>query len=149
MVVAIQALAAGQAVGVTQVGHEHAEDGFGAGEAEVGEGIAHGGKVREFAADQGGIEGDLVAEDVHEVSVELTGPVESTGSLWDPIPITAPTYVSQPLAPRTVRTIDLSAPVASGSVVPVTADRPDDFGRVDAGRTDAGAAPERRRASGE
>ena len=94
-------------------------------------------------------EGDLVAEDVHEVSVELTGPVESTGSLWDPIPITAPTYVSQPLAPRTVRTIDLSAPVASGSVVPVTADRPDDFGRVDAGRTDAGAAPERRRASGE
>ncbi|WP_300078820.1 hypothetical protein [Propioniciclava sp.] len=94
-------------------------------------------------------EGDLVAEDVHEVSVELTGPVESTGSLWDPIPITAPTYVSQPLAPRTVRTIDLSAPVASGSVVPVTADRPDDFGRADAGRTDAGAAPERRRASGE
>ena len=48
-----------------------------------------------------------------------------TGSLWEPIPITAPTYMSRPLAPRTVRTIDLSAPVPSGSGVPVTADAPE------------------------
>ena len=34
------------------------------------------------------------------------------GTLWDPIPITMPTYVSKPLAPRTVRTIDLSGPGA-------------------------------------
>ena len=33
--------------------------------------------------------------------------------LWDPIPITMPTYVSKPLAPRTVRTIDLSGPGAA------------------------------------
>ena len=32
------------------------------------------------------------------------------GALWDPMPITVPTYVSKPLAPRTVRTIDLSGP---------------------------------------
>ena len=32
------------------------------------------------------------------------------GALWDPVPITMPTYVSKPLAPRTVRTIDLSGP---------------------------------------
>jgi hypothetical protein len=47
--------------------------------------------------------------------------------LWDPLPITVPTYVSKPLAPRTVRTIDLSAPdvTSSGrSSVPVTADAP-------------------------
>lgn len=57
-----------------------------------------------------------------EASIELTAPVSRPGSLWDPIPITAPTYVSKPLAPRTVRTIDLSAPVAPASAVPVTAE---------------------------
>jgi hypothetical protein len=47
--------------------------------------------------------------------------------LWDPLPITVPTYVSKPLAPRTVRTIDLSAPDVTSSgrqTVPVTADAP-------------------------
>ncbi|MGI3780824.1 MAG: divisome protein SepX/GlpR [Janthinobacterium lividum] len=45
--------------------------------------------------------------------------------LWDPLPITVPTYVSKPLAPRTVRTIDLSAPDVTSSgrqSIPVTAD---------------------------
>ena len=49
------------------------------------------------------------------------------GALWDPVPITMPTYVSKPLAPRTVRTIDLSGPgVTSPSrpALPVTADAP-------------------------
>lgn len=58
----------------------------------------------------------------HEHSIELSVPIGSTGSLWDPIPITRPTYVSAPLAPRTVRTIDLSAPVPARPSVPVTAD---------------------------
>jgi hypothetical protein len=50
------------------------------------------------------------------------------GSLWDPVPITVPTYVSKPLAPRTVRTIDLSGPGGTTSTrlqVPVTADAPE------------------------
>jgi hypothetical protein len=49
------------------------------------------------------------------------------GPLWDPIPITMPTYVSKPLAPRTVRTIDLSGPavaISPSPEVPVTADAP-------------------------
>jgi hypothetical protein len=49
------------------------------------------------------------------------------GTLWDPIPITMPTYVSKPLAPRTVRTIDLSGPGLSSSARhegPVIADAP-------------------------
>jgi hypothetical protein len=49
------------------------------------------------------------------------------GPLWDPIPITMPTYVSKPLAPRTVRTIDLSGPGVGSSAPhegPVTADAP-------------------------
>ncbi len=61
-------------------------------------------------------------EDAAEASVELSAPISKPGSLWDPIPITAPTYVSKPLAPRTVRTIDLSAPAVLVSTVPVTAD---------------------------
>ncbi|MDO5535896.1 MAG: hypothetical protein Q4F65_14770 [Propionibacteriaceae bacterium] len=72
-------------------------------------------------------------EDENEVAIELSGPIETTGALWDPIPITAPTYVSRPLAPRTVRTIDLSAPVPAASV-PVTADHPDE---TDAPDTDS------------
>lgn len=54
-------------------------------------------------------------------------PVAKPGVLWDPVPITTPTYVSKPLAPRTVRTIDLSGPEVAPSSrpsVPVTADAP-------------------------
>lgn len=35
-------------------------------------------------------------------------PVADEGSLWDPLPVTLPTYVSKPQARRTVRTIELA-----------------------------------------
>lgn len=63
-----------------------------------------------------------------EASLDLTAPVEVTASLWEPAPITSPTYVQKPLAPRTVRTIDLSAPVGAQQGVPVTADAPETVG---------------------
>lgn len=50
-----------------------------------------------------------------------------TTVLWDPVPITMPTYVSKPLAPRTVRTIDLSGPSVTAATVaqpPVIAEAP-------------------------
>lgn len=61
-----------------------------------------------------------------ERSVEIAGPAHgSLGSLWDPIPVTPTTYVSRPLLPRSVRTIDLSAPVSASELrLPVTAERP-------------------------
>lgn len=37
-------------------------------------------------------------------------PTDDGGSLWDPLPVTLPTYVSKPRARRTVRTIDLGEP---------------------------------------
>ena len=37
-------------------------------------------------------------------------PTVDGGSLWDPLPVTLPTYVIKPKARRTVRTIDLSEP---------------------------------------
>jgi len=40
----------------------------------------------------------------------IEAPGAQAGSLWDPLPITLPTYVSKPRAARTVRTIDLSQP---------------------------------------
>jgi hypothetical protein len=44
--------------------------------------------------------------DAVAVSVETV----DGGSLWDPLPVTLPTYVNKARAARTVRTIDLSAP---------------------------------------
>ena len=49
------------------------------------------------------------AADAHRATVK-TDVASTPGTLWDPVPITMPTYVSKPLAPRTVRTIDLSGP---------------------------------------
>ncbi len=37
------------------------------------------------------------------------------GSLWDPLPITLPTYVSKPTAGRTIRTINLGEPGVSSA----------------------------------
>jgi hypothetical protein len=37
-------------------------------------------------------------------------PTVDGGSLWDPLPVTLPTYVTKPKARRTVRTIDLNEP---------------------------------------
>ncbi len=77
-------------------------------------------------------------EESLEISVDLRAPHHG-GALWDPIPVTAPTYVSKPLVPRTVRTIDLSAPVIITSSVVPTADHPDndveEIELEDSGRT--------------
>lgn len=40
---------------------------------------------------------------------------EDDGSLWDPLPLTLPTYVSKPAARRTVRAIDLTQPGVTSS----------------------------------
>ncbi|MGZ4485613.1 MAG: divisome protein SepX/GlpR [Nocardioidaceae bacterium] len=54
------------------------------------------------------------AEDTVAIDVALLDAVavttEDGGSLWDPLPMTLPTYVTKPKARRTVRTIDLNEP---------------------------------------
>ncbi|MEO5710449.1 MAG: hypothetical protein ABIQ59_11575 [Nocardioidaceae bacterium] len=54
------------------------------------------------------------AEDTVGIEVALLEaiviPTEDGGSLWDPLPVTLPTYVTKPKAQRTVRTIDLGEP---------------------------------------
>lgn len=71
---------------------------------------------------------DLQQEDTEptEFSVDLSAPT-GRGAFWDPVPVTAPTYVQQPLLPRTVRTIDLSAPVVASTPLVPTADHPDAY----------------------
>lgn len=60
-----------------------------------------------------------------EFSIDLSAPTDH-GVFWDPVPVTAPTYVQTPLMPRTVRTIDLSAPVVASNPIVPTADHPDE-----------------------
>ncbi|MDR0990675.1 MAG: hypothetical protein LBL92_04865 [Propionibacteriaceae bacterium] len=56
--------------------------------------------------------------------VDLTTPIAADQqlSLWDPLPVPAATYVSQPMAPRTIRTIDLASPQPAQPVAVVTAE---------------------------
>jgi len=56
-------------------------------------------------------EEDTVAIEVPVLDAVLV-PTTDGGSLWDPLPVTLPTYVSKPKARRTVRTIDLDEPGA-------------------------------------
>jgi hypothetical protein len=76
---------------------------------------AHDGTVRRRAAraDRGFEEIDP-DEDTVALEVALLDavavPTEEGGSLWDPLPVTLPTYVTKPKARRTVRTIDLNEP---------------------------------------
>jgi len=56
-----------------------------------------------------------LAEDALDEQLQIAVPSvsASTGEpLWDPLPITVPTYVTKPRAGRTVRTIDFSQPGA-------------------------------------
>lgn len=51
-------------------------------------------------------------EDTAAISVPAT---VDGASLWDPLPVTLPTYVGKDVAPRSVRTIDLDDPTISNS----------------------------------
>lgn len=83
-----------------------------------------------------------------ELSVELSEPITGAGSWWDPIPVTTPTYVSKPLVPRTVRTIDLSALGPVPDRTPVTNDT-QELPRADVDAADDAAEGDRKRAVGE
>jgi hypothetical protein len=69
------------------------------------------------------VETPMTEADDAEDSVELSLPlVAAPLSLWDPLPVPAATYVSQPMAPRTVRTIDLATALPAQPVPVVTAE---------------------------
>jgi hypothetical protein len=72
------------------------------------------GEVVARAVDADGVSEFDDTEDTVGIDVALLEaivvPTEDGGSLWDPLPVTLPTYVTKPKAKRTVRTIDLGQP---------------------------------------
>ncbi|UYM06631.1 divisome protein SepX/GlpR [Solicola gregarius] len=65
-----------------------------------------------------------------QVNAAVPVATEEGGSLWDPVPVTLPTYVDKPRAARTVRTIDFNGSDAWTS------------GHVEGEQTEMPAAPE-------
>ena len=66
----------------------------------------------------GASEEETLTVTVEDFKAEVKAPSQVkqlVSGLWEPIPVTTPTYVSKPLAPRTVRTIDLSGPDVTSS----------------------------------
>jgi hypothetical protein len=58
---------------------------------------------------------DLADEDTSGLDrQEIEAALASEGSLWDPLPLTLPTYVNKARARRTVRTIELTGMTSSG-----------------------------------
>lgn len=74
------------------------------------------GSARRHAVQRHAVEADATPvgdEDLAEsTSVAVTVSTEDGRSLWDPLPVTLPTYVAKAKATRTVRTIDLGQPDA-------------------------------------
>jgi hypothetical protein len=74
----------------------------------------YGTPARPAARNAQGFEEFDDAEDTVAIPVAVLDavvvPTVDGGSLWDPLPVTLPTYVSKPKALRTVRTIDLDEP---------------------------------------
>ncbi|MFD1947723.1 divisome protein SepX/GlpR [Nocardioides aestuarii] len=64
------------------------------------------GEVPVIKAELPALDGDDALEDT--MSHQFSG-AASDPNLWDPMPVTLPTYVSKPAAERTVRTIDLDS----------------------------------------
>ena len=65
------------------------------------------------------VEPDLGSEDTQGLSREelakaVAEPVLDEGGLWDPLPVTLPTYVNKARARRTVRTIEITGMTSSG-----------------------------------
>lgn len=102
------------------------------------------------------VEPDLGREDTAGLSREqlaaaVAAPVLDDGGLWDPLPMTLPTYVNKARARRTVRTIEITGMTSSGHDAADTA-----LARTAAeaakaetdARTEAEAEAEQRKAAG-
>lgn len=77
--------------------------------------VSHGAERDNDAADDDEPTVTLTAEQVaaargEERVVAVAVQTSDGGSLWDPLPVTLPTYVDKPVAHRTIRTIELSDP---------------------------------------
>lgn len=97
------------------------------------------------AAAEPGSDASRTSRDVVSVRQSLFDDLprrEVAPSLWEPVPVTSPTYVQRPITARSVRTIDLASPDLNAAMdkaqgdLPVTADGQ---GQRDAGGAQRGA----------
>lgn len=73
--------------------------------------VAEDRQYEDFQPDRKNVmESAPLADDDLEEQINVAVPVatEDGDSLWDPVPVTLPTYVEKPQAPRTVRTIEFN-----------------------------------------
>lgn len=85
-----------------------------------------------------------VGPETTPVAPDPVAALEDDGSLWDPLPLTLPTYVTKPAARRTVRTIDLTQTGVTSS-----GHQAEDTKLARAAEADAKAATESESGSGE
>jgi hypothetical protein len=98
------------------------------------------------------VEPDLGREDTQGLSREqlaeaVAAPVLDEGGLWDPLPVTLPTYVNKARARRTVRTIEITGITSSGHDAADT-ELARTAEQATAVETDAEAEAEERKAAG-
>jgi hypothetical protein len=101
------------------------------------------------------VEPDLGREDTEGLSREqlaeaVAAPVLDEGGLWDPVPVTLPTYVNKARARRTVRTIEITGITSSGHDAADTelARSAEEAAATTAAQAETEAEAEQRRAAG-
>jgi hypothetical protein len=103
------------------------------------------------------VEPDLAREDTQglsrqELADAVAAPVLDEGGLWDPLPVTLPTYVTKARARRTVRTIEITGITSSGHDAADTelARTAEEMARAEgeAGSAETDAEAEQRKAAG-
>jgi hypothetical protein len=94
------------------------------------------------------VEPDLGREDTmglsrDELAAAVAQPSLDEGSLWDPLPVTLPTYVNKARARRTVRTVEITGMTSSGHDAADSAlAREADAARAEAALAEAALEPE-------
>jgi hypothetical protein len=99
------------------------------------------------------VEPDLGREDTQGISRQeladaVAAPVLDEGGLWDPLPVTLPTYVNKARARRTVRTVEITGITSSGHDAADTELARSAEGAAAAAETETDAEAEQRKAAG-
>lgn len=99
------------------------------------------------------VEPDLGREDTvgvsrAELAAAVAAPALGEGSLWDPLPVTLPTYVNKARARRTVRTVDITGMTSSGHDAADSALAREAEAAAEAAKSEESAEAEGRKAAG-
>lgn len=99
------------------------------------------------------VEPDLGGEDTvglsrAELAAAVAAPALDEGSLWDPLPVTLPTYVNKARARRTVRTVEITGMTSSGHDAADSALAREAEAAAEAAKAEEAQAADERKAAG-